>query len=82
MQASDEYESLNLLQGGKRLARVGANDHITGVDDGTESTEDLHLLQDGLAKCEDECRGFSDESPDDDSDVFGGYKVDNEAAHQ
>ncbi|GKC36576.1 hypothetical protein Tco_1048960, partial [Tanacetum coccineum] len=48
---------------------VGANDPITSVDDGTESTEDLHLLRDGLAECEDECRGLSNESPDDDSDV-------------
>ncbi|GJR43854.1 hypothetical protein Tco_1311957 [Tanacetum coccineum] len=34
------------------------------------------------AVCEDECRGLSDESPDDDSDVVGGDKVDNRAAHQ
>ncbi|GKB30298.1 hypothetical protein Tco_0869699 [Tanacetum coccineum] len=67
---------------GKRSARVGANDTITGVDDGTESTEDLHLLQDGPAECEDKCRGLSDESPNDDSDVVGGYKVDSGAAHQ
>ncbi|GJT20230.1 hypothetical protein Tco_0878936 [Tanacetum coccineum] len=53
-----------------------------GVDDGTESTGDLHLLRDGPAECEDECRGLSDESPDDDSDVVGGYRVDNGAAHQ
>ncbi|GKB80381.1 hypothetical protein Tco_0947276 [Tanacetum coccineum] len=82
MLASDEYESLNLLQGGKRSARVGANDPITSVDNGTESTRDLHLLRDGLAECEDECRGLSDESPVDDSDVVGGSKVDNGAAHQ
>ncbi|GKG37618.1 hypothetical protein Tco_0456841, partial [Tanacetum coccineum] len=31
-------------------------------------------LRDGLAKCEDKCMGLSDESPDDDSDVVGGYK--------
>ncbi|GJW05895.1 hypothetical protein Tco_1568318 [Tanacetum coccineum] len=74
--------SLNLLRGGKRSTRVGANDLITGIDDGTESTGDLHLLRDGLAECEDECSGLSDESPDDDSDVVGGYKVDNGAAHQ
>ncbi|GKD26055.1 hypothetical protein Tco_1232269 [Tanacetum coccineum] len=82
MLALDEYESLNLLRGGKRSARVGANDLITRVDDGTESTRDLHLLQDSLAEFEDECRGLSDESPKDNSDVVGGYKVDNGAAHQ
>ncbi|GJY86183.1 hypothetical protein Tco_0500209, partial [Tanacetum coccineum] len=60
----------------------GANDPITGVDDGTESTGDLHLLRDGPTECEDKCRGLSDESPDDDSDAFGGYKVDNGATHQ
>ncbi|GJT46644.1 hypothetical protein Tco_0955359 [Tanacetum coccineum] len=75
MLASDEYESLNLLRGGKRLARVGSNDPITSVDDGTESTGDLHLLRDGPTECEDECRGLSDESPNDDSDVVGGYKL-------
>ncbi|GKF75121.1 hypothetical protein Tco_0224565, partial [Tanacetum coccineum] len=80
--ASNEYESLNLLRGGKRSARVGANDLIISVDDGTESTGDLHLLQDGPAEREDECRGLSDESPEDESDVVGGYKVDNGAAHQ
>ncbi|GKG07286.1 hypothetical protein Tco_0330255 [Tanacetum coccineum] len=74
MLASDEYESLNLLRGGKRSARVGANDTITGVDDGIESTRDLHLLRDGPAGCKDECGGLSDEYPDDDSDVVGGYK--------
>ncbi|GKD73812.1 hypothetical protein Tco_1332094 [Tanacetum coccineum] len=82
MLASDEYESLNLLRGGKRSVRVGANDPITGLNDGTESTGDLHLLRDGLAECEDECRGLSDESPDDDFNVVSGYKVDNGAAHQ
>ncbi|GKD78059.1 hypothetical protein Tco_1340680, partial [Tanacetum coccineum] len=70
----DEYESLNLLRGGKRSARVGSNDPITGVDDGTELIGDLHLLRDGPAEYEDECRGLFDESPDDDSDVVGGYK--------
>ncbi|GKG16855.1 hypothetical protein Tco_0361812, partial [Tanacetum coccineum] len=30
---------------------------------------------------EDECSGLSDESPDDDSDVVGGCKVDNRAAN-
>ncbi|GKG51882.1 hypothetical protein Tco_0544520, partial [Tanacetum coccineum] len=69
MLVSDEYESLNLLRGGKSSARVGANDPITSVDDGTESTGDLHLLRDGPAECEDECSGLSNESPDDDSDV-------------
>ncbi|GKF86159.1 hypothetical protein Tco_0253986, partial [Tanacetum coccineum] len=54
---------------------------IIGLDDGTESTGDLHLLRNGPAECEDECRGLSDESPDDDSDVVSGYKVDNGAAH-
>ncbi|GKE22940.1 hypothetical protein Tco_1434452 [Tanacetum coccineum] len=82
MLASDEYESLNLLRGGKRSARVGANDLITGVDDGTKSTGDLHLLRDGPTECEDECSGLSDESLDDDSDVVSGYKVDNGAEHQ
>ncbi|GJU66152.1 hypothetical protein Tco_1252411 [Tanacetum coccineum] len=82
MLASDEYKSLNLLRGGKRSARVGANDPITGIDDSTESPRDLHLLRDGPAECEDQCRGLSDESPDDDFDVVGGYKVDNGAAHQ
>ncbi|GJW52794.1 hypothetical protein Tco_0096879 [Tanacetum coccineum] len=57
-------------------------DPITGVDDGTESTGDLHLLRDGPTECKDECSGLSDKSPDDDSDVVGGYKVDNGAAHQ
>ncbi|GKF21626.1 hypothetical protein Tco_0070264, partial [Tanacetum coccineum] len=66
----------------KRSARVGAKDPVTGMDNGTESTGDLHLLRDSLAKCEDKCMGLSDESPDDDSDVVGGYKVDNGAAHQ
>ncbi|GKG50237.1 hypothetical protein Tco_0521337, partial [Tanacetum coccineum] len=66
----------------KRSARVGANDPTTGMDDGTESAKDLHHLRDSPAKCEDECSGLSDESPDDDSDVVGGYKVDNVAAHQ
>ncbi|GJS10092.1 hypothetical protein Tco_0366888 [Tanacetum coccineum] len=60
MLASDGYESLNLLRGGKRSARVGANDLITVVDDGTESTGDQH--GDGPAECEDECSGLSDES--------------------
>ncbi|GKG19019.1 hypothetical protein Tco_0376118, partial [Tanacetum coccineum] len=82
MLASDKYESLNLLRGSKRSARVGSNDPITGVDDGTESIRDLHLLRYGPAECEDECRGLSDESPNDDSDVVGGYKVDNGAPHQ
>ncbi|GKF15434.1 hypothetical protein Tco_0056896 [Tanacetum coccineum] len=82
MIASDEYESLNLLRGGKRLAWVGANDPITGIDNGIESIGDLHLLRDSPAKCEDECNGLSDESLDDDSDVVGEYKVDNGAAHQ
>ncbi|GKG48611.1 hypothetical protein Tco_0512758, partial [Tanacetum coccineum] len=82
MLASDEYESLNLLRGGKRSARVGANDLITGVDDDIESTEDPHLLRNGPAEYEDECRGLFDESPNDDSDVVGGYKVDNGAARQ
>ncbi|GKF00885.1 hypothetical protein Tco_0027808 [Tanacetum coccineum] len=66
----------------KRSARVGANDPVTGVDNDTESTRDLHLLRDGLAECKDKCMGLSDESPDDKSDVVGGYKVDNGAAHQ
>ncbi|GKG59000.1 hypothetical protein Tco_0602709, partial [Tanacetum coccineum] len=61
----------NLLRGGKRSTRIGANDPITGVDDSIESTEHLHLLRDGLTKCEDKCSGLSDESPDDDSDVVG-----------
>ncbi|GKG31713.1 hypothetical protein Tco_0426663, partial [Tanacetum coccineum] len=69
------------LRGGKRSARARANDLTTGVDDGTELTGDLHLLRDGLEECEDECSCLSDESPDDDSDVVGGYKVDNGAAH-
>ncbi|GKC55574.1 hypothetical protein Tco_1078319, partial [Tanacetum coccineum] len=33
-------------------------------------------------ECEDERRGLSDKSPKDDSDVVGGYKVDNGVAHQ
>ncbi|GKG30831.1 hypothetical protein Tco_0423319, partial [Tanacetum coccineum] len=82
MLASDEYESLNLLRGGKRSALVGANNPINSVDNGTESTGDLHLLRKGLAECEDECRGLSDEFPNDDSDVVSGYKVDSGAAHQ
>ncbi|GJW90269.1 hypothetical protein Tco_0167822, partial [Tanacetum coccineum] len=57
-------------------------DPVTGMDNGAESTGDLHLLRDGPAECEDKCMGLSDESPDDDSDVVGGYKVDNGAAHQ
>ncbi|GKG55421.1 hypothetical protein Tco_0572061, partial [Tanacetum coccineum] len=69
---SDEYESLNLLRGGKRSARVGAKDPVTSMDNGTESTGDLHLLRDGPAECEDKCMGLSDESPDDESDVVGG----------
>ncbi|GJX68016.1 hypothetical protein Tco_0303743 [Tanacetum coccineum] len=73
---------MNLLRGGKRSTWVGANDLITGVDDGIESTRDLHLLRDGPAECEDEWSGLSDESPDDDSDVVGGYKVDKGVAHQ
>ncbi|GKG28861.1 hypothetical protein Tco_0416226, partial [Tanacetum coccineum] len=80
MLASDEFESLNLLQGGKRLARVGGNDPVTGMDNGTELTGDLHLLRDGPAECEDKCMGLSDESPDDDSDVVGGYKVDSRSS--
>ncbi|GJZ79104.1 hypothetical protein Tco_0643941 [Tanacetum coccineum] len=48
----------------------------------TESTGDLHLLRDGPAECEDKCIGLSGESPDDDSDVVGGYQVDNGAVHQ
>ncbi|GJU36675.1 hypothetical protein Tco_1185029 [Tanacetum coccineum] len=76
MLASDEYKPLNLLRCGKKSARVGANDPITGVDDGTESTGDLYLLRDGPAECEDECSGLSDESHDDDSDVVGGNVVD------
>ncbi|GKG52384.1 hypothetical protein Tco_0547259, partial [Tanacetum coccineum] len=49
---------------------------VTGMDNGAESTGDLHLLRDGPAECEDKCMGLSDESPDDDSDVVGGYQVD------
>ncbi|GKG44100.1 hypothetical protein Tco_0483193, partial [Tanacetum coccineum] len=44
------------------------------MDNGTESIRDLHFLRDGPAECEDECRGLSDESPDEDSDVVGRYK--------
>ncbi|GJW26956.1 hypothetical protein Tco_0040767 [Tanacetum coccineum] len=42
---------------------------VTGMDNDTESTGDLHLLRDGPAECGDECMGLSKESPDDDSDV-------------
>ncbi|GJS32100.1 reverse transcriptase domain-containing protein [Tanacetum coccineum] len=51
---------------------------ILGIQ-GEKKRVNLYLLRDGLAECEDECRGLSDESPKDDSDVVGGYKVDNGA---
>nr|GEY66746.1 hypothetical protein [Tanacetum cinerariifolium] len=51
---------------------VGANDPIIGVDDGTKSVGDLHLLRDDPAEYKDEFSGLSDESHDDDTDVVGG----------
>ncbi|GKF13447.1 hypothetical protein Tco_0054909, partial [Tanacetum coccineum] len=67
-----EYESLNLLQGGKRSAGVRAIDLETCVGDGTEAVLDLHLLRDGLEEGGDESNDLSEDEPKDDSDVVGG----------
>ncbi|GJV24698.1 hypothetical protein Tco_1377393 [Tanacetum coccineum] len=56
---SDEYESLNLLPGG-RSTGAGAIDLETGVDDSTSVVGDLHLLRDGLAEGEDESNDLSE----------------------
>ncbi|GKG60605.1 hypothetical protein Tco_0614167, partial [Tanacetum coccineum] len=70
-QASDEYESLNLLRGG-RSTRAGAIDLETGVGDGTKVVGDLHLLRDGPVEGEDKSNDLSEDESKDDSDVVGG----------
>ncbi|GJV45330.1 hypothetical protein Tco_1429866, partial [Tanacetum coccineum] len=55
------------------LARVGNNAHGAGIGKGTTAAGDLHLLQDGLAD------NLEEESPANDSNVVGGYMVDNGA---
>ncbi|GKG58827.1 hypothetical protein Tco_0594597, partial [Tanacetum coccineum] len=68
---SDEYESLNLLEGG-RSARARAINLETRVDDGTKVVRDLHLLRDGPAEGEDESNDLSKDEPREDSNVVGG----------
>ncbi|GJW65450.1 hypothetical protein Tco_0117334, partial [Tanacetum coccineum] len=74
--SSGEIESINLLQGGRISTQEGTKALVVWIDEVMVAAGDLHLLRDGPANDSEE------ESPADDSNVVGGYIVDNEAGLQ
>nr|GFD14873.1 hypothetical protein [Tanacetum cinerariifolium] len=57
----------------RRSAQKGTKAPKAGIDEGMVVAEDLHLLRDSSKDDSEE------ESPAEDSDVVGGYMVENEA---